>query len=59
MQYYEKENEGLFEQENLVEITPMFNTAEKLEFSLAPNGFYALLNESRLKELVLEITESL
>ena len=49
MQSYEKENEGSFEQENLVEITPLFNSDEKLEFSLAPNGYYAILNESRLK----------
>ena len=49
MQAFEKENEGFFEQENLVEITPLFNSDEKLEFSLAPNGYYAILNESRLK----------
>ena len=30
MQSYEKEYEGVFQQENLVEITPLFNTDEKL-----------------------------
>ena len=49
MQTFEKESAGLFYEENLVDISPVFNTDYKLEYNLSPAGAYALLNESRLK----------
>lgn len=49
MQVFEKENIGLFYEENLVDISPVFNTDYKLEYNLSPAGAYVLLNESRLK----------
>ena len=49
MQTFEKESTGLFRDENLVEISPVFNTDYKLEYNLSPAGAYVLLNESRLK----------
>ena len=52
MQSFEKENNGLFFEENLVDMSPIFNTDYKLEYCLSPAGAYALLNESRLKFMV-------
>lgn len=57
MQAFERENTGLFFEENLVDLSPIFNTDYKLEYNLSPAGAYALLNESRLKFMV-DIPES-